>query len=84
MLDGKALDCMESANCETVYFSRALVTLFENREAARALFRHVIEHNTASPLAVPSQLWLQVIETTEGDLQNSPSIALMAQFVRER
>jgi hypothetical protein len=83
MLDGKALECMESANCEKVYFSRALVSLFENREAARASFRHVIEHNTASPLAMPSQLWLAVIESTEDGLESSPSIVLMAQFVRE-
>jgi hypothetical protein len=83
ILDGRALDCRESANCEKVYFSRALVSLFENREAARASFRHVIEHNTASPLAGPSELWLQVIETTEDDFENSPSLVLMAQFVRE-
>lgn len=82
-LDSKALECVEFASCERVYFSRALVSLFENREAARASFRHVIEYNSASPLALSSQLWLQVLETSQGDLENSPSMVLMAQFVSE-
>src|SRR5436309_2800581 len=40
-LDTRALQCMEAANCEHVYFARALVSLFENQESARASFRHV-------------------------------------------
>jgi hypothetical protein len=78
-LDRKALQCVETANCEHVAFERALVNLFENREAARASFRHVIEHNQASPLAYSSQLWLQLIETKE----STPLTELAAQFVRD-
>lgn len=78
-LDRKALLCVEAANCEQVSFERALVSLFENREAARASFRHVIEHNQASPLAYSSQLWLQLIETHE----STPLTEIAAQFVRE-
>ncbi len=57
-----------------------MVSLFENREAARASFRHVIEHNHASPLAHSSQLWLRLIETYEN---SAPLIEITAQFVRE-
>lgn len=81
-LDTKASQCLEVANCEQVYFARALVSLFENQEVARASFRHVIDHNAASPLATSSQLWLRLIED-EVDLRSNPSTGLVAQFVRD-
>jgi hypothetical protein len=86
-LDGKALQCFEAANCEHVYFSRALVRLFFNRDDARASFRDVIDHNPASPLARSSALWLQVIDNDERTLaSNSPEFRalteLTADFVR--
>jgi hypothetical protein len=79
-LDRKALQCVEAANCEQVSFDRAMVSLFENREAARASFRHVIEHNQASPLAHSSQLWLQLIETHK---DSTPLTEIAAEFVRD-
>jgi hypothetical protein len=79
-LDRKALLCVEAANCEQVSFERGLVSLFENREAARASFRYVIEHNQASPLAYSSQLWLQLIDTHK---ESTPLTEIAAQFVRE-
>jgi hypothetical protein len=79
-LDRKALLCVEAATCEQVSFERALVSLFENREAARASFRQVIENNEASPLAYSSQLWLQLIDTHK---DSTPLTELAAQFVRE-
>lgn len=82
-LDNKALHCMEVADCEQVYFERALVSLFEDQEAARASFRHVIEHNAASPLSMPSRLWLEVIEKDTGALDRSPSTTLMEHSLRE-
>jgi hypothetical protein len=87
-LDMKASHCIELADCEQVYFERALVSLFENQEAARASFRHVIEHNGASPLASSSQLWLRVIGDDEEtgkliDERSSASTGLLAQFVRD-
>lgn len=81
-LDTKVLQCLEVANCEQVYFARALVSLFEKQEAARASFHHVIEHNPGSPLATSSELWLRLIED-EGDLRSNPSTGLLAQFVRD-
>ena len=61
-LDEKARQCIEPVNCEQVAFARALVSLFENREAARTSFRGVIERNPAGPLASPSQLWVLLID----------------------
>jgi hypothetical protein len=87
-LDNQSLLCLEVTTCEDVHFARALISLFENQEAARASFRHVIQHNPASPLATSSQLWLRWIgdEENAGTLISepaSPSIALVAQFVRD-
>lgn len=86
-LDRQALKCIEAANCEQISFARALVSLFENQEAARASFRHVIEHNAASPLASSSQLWLRLIGEQAGaastDEWSSASTRLVADFVRD-
>jgi hypothetical protein len=42
-LNAKALSCSEAASCDRVHYGRGLVSLFENREAARGWFRLVIE-----------------------------------------
>jgi hypothetical protein len=85
-LDRNALQCVEAGNCEQVLFSRAMARLFENREAARASFRHVIEHNPASPLSVSSEMWLRLLRDDadrEMLLSSGPLSDLLAQFVRE-
>ena len=85
-LDGTALRCLEAANCDQVYYARAMVSLFENREAARASFRNVIQHNPASPRTHASQLWLQLMEHPEDAVPaNDASLLtdIVAQFVRE-
>jgi hypothetical protein len=68
-----------------VSFDRALVSLFENREAARASFHQVIEHNPSSPLAKPSQLWLRLMENEEAaaiEGDSNPSTGILAHFLR--
>ena len=86
-LDAKTLRCLEVANCEQVYFGRALVGLFENREVASGNFRRVIDHNPVSPLANSSQLWLRLIGDQKAGIgsgsESSPTTDLLAQFVRE-
>ena len=87
-LDAKALSCSEAASCERVYYARGLVSLFENREAARGWFRRVIEQNPASSLAVTSQMWLRLIEKDEqgaGRSQGeaSPVSEIAVEYVRE-
>jgi len=85
-LDRKAVQCVEAGTCEQVFFSRAMVNLFENRDAARASFRQAIEHNPASPLSLLSEMWLRLLgddETSEVFLTAGPSSDLLAQFVRE-
>jgi hypothetical protein len=71
-LDAVAADCAADDSChEQVHFSRALVSVFENREAARLSFERVISLNPASPLANSSALWLEVLNNSAGGLTAS-------------
>ena len=83
-LDTMALVCLEAPACEQVHFARALISLFENREAACASFRRAIADNPSSPLASSSVLWLQLLgnEETAADDQN-PLTGITAQFIRD-
>jgi len=61
-LDAVAAECAAEHSCEEqVHFSRGLVGLFENREAAQACFEKVIALNPTSALANSSALWLQLL-----------------------
>ena len=55
-----------ASNGEQVTFARALVSLFESREAALASFHRVIERNPDGPLVSSSHLWLQIIDYRHG------------------
>jgi hypothetical protein len=88
-LDNRALHCLDTATCGEVHFARALVSLFENQEAARASFRRVIDDHPSSTLAVSSRLWLQLIgekrsvdDTSAPETHNS-LMHLMAQSIRD-
>jgi hypothetical protein len=62
-LDPVAHDCTSKGTCtDEVQFSRALMSLFENREAARASFEQVMTRHPSSPLVGPSALWLQLLQ----------------------
>jgi hypothetical protein len=85
-LDRQALTCVQTATCEQISFARALVSLFENQDAARASFRHVLEYSSASPLATSSRLWLRVLEESalvNNGVEGSPLTDILAPFVRE-
>jgi hypothetical protein len=88
-LDNRALHCLDTATCGEVHFARALVSLFENQEAARASFRRVIDDHPSSALAVSSRLWLQLIgeegsvDNTSAPEPHNPLMHLMAQSIRD-
>jgi hypothetical protein len=88
-LDNRALHCLDTATCGEVHFSRALVSLFENQEAARASFRRVIEDHPSSPQAASSRLWLQLIgeeqsvDNTSVPEPHNTLMHLMAQSIRD-
>ena len=88
-LDTRAAECAGEHPCDDrVHFSRALISLFENREAARASFEQVISLHPSSPFATSSALWLQLLKD-EGltipphDPQRRLLIDLTQQWMRE-
>jgi hypothetical protein len=88
-LDTAALECALAETCpDDVHFARALVSLFENRDAARASFEHVMTFHPSSPLAAPSALWLQLlrddgIAAISTDPQPRMLVELSAHWARE-
>ena len=87
-LDNRALHCLDTATCAEVHFARALVSLFENQEAARASFRRVIDDYPSSAVAASSMLWLQLIgeEGSVATYATEPHktlMHLMAQSLRD-
>jgi hypothetical protein len=88
-LDTAALECASAETCpDDVHFARALVSLFENRDAARASFEHVMTFHPSSPLAPPSALWLQLLRddglsTTSTDPQRRILTELSAHWARQ-
>lgn len=61
-LDTMAGQCTEPLACDQVHYARALVALFESREAARTSFRRVTNSPPESPLATSSARWLQLLD----------------------
>lgn len=60
--DALASKCSEHNTCAHVYFTRALLGLYESREAAAKYFDKVITVAPKSQLALSSRLWLQLLE----------------------
>lgn len=60
--DALASKCVEHNSCDHVYFTRALLGLYESREAAAKNFEKVIAVAPKSQLASSSRLWLQLLQ----------------------
>jgi len=66
-----ASKCASKNTCDHVFFTRALASLYENRESAIHYFEKVIAVSPKGPLAVSSRLWLQLLQA--GELPPDPS-----------
>jgi len=87
-LDNQAVHCLEASNCAEVHFARALVSLFENQQAASLSFRHAIEDAPSGALSDSSRLWLQLMNDEAVDVSRAKGsqqiiLRLMAYTVRE-
>lgn len=60
--DGLAQKCNETNSCDHVYFTRALVGLYESREVAEKYFGKVLSIAPKSQLAASSKAWLQLLQ----------------------
>ena len=54
--------CAEHNSCDHLYFTRALLGLYESRDSASKYFEKVIAVSPKSQMAFSSKLWLQLLE----------------------
>lgn len=73
-----AQKCAERNSCEQVYYTRALVGLYESRDSASKYFEKVIAVAPKSPLASSSKLWIELIERHAAPIEQSWLQSVMA------
>ena len=73
-----ALKCAERNSCDHVYFTRALLGLYESRENASRYFEKVIAVAPKSHLASSSKLWLQLLQHHAAPVEQSWFESVMA------
>ncbi len=66
-----ALKCAEHNSCDHVYFTRALLGLYESRDSATKYFEKVIALVPKSQLAVSSKLWIDLLEHHAAPVEQS-------------
>lgn len=66
-----AQKCAERNSCDHVYFTRALLGLYESRDSASKYFEKVIAVSPKSQLASSSKLWLQLLEHHAAPVEQS-------------
>jgi len=70
--------CAENNSCDHVYFTRALLGLYESRDTASKYFEKVLAVAPKSQLASSSQLWLQLLEYHAAPVEQSWFQSVMA------
>jgi hypothetical protein len=73
-----ALKCAERNSCDHVYFTRALLGLYESRDSASTYFEKVIAVAPKSQLASSSKLWIQLLEHHAAPVEQSWFQSVMA------
>ena len=63
--------CAEHNSCDHVYYTRALLGLYESRDSASKYFEKVIAVAPKSQMASSSKLWLQLIEHHAAPVEQS-------------
>jgi len=70
--------CAEHNSCDHVYFTRALLGLYESRDSATKYFEKVIAAVPKSQLAVSSKLWIDLLEHHAAPVEQSWFQSVMA------
>ena len=63
--------CAEHNSCDHVYYTRALLGLYESRDSASKYFEKVIAVSPKSQMAFSSKLWLQLLEYHAAPVEQS-------------
>jgi hypothetical protein len=69
--EGLVQKCAEHNSCDHVYFTRALLGLYESRDSATKYFEKVIAVAPKSQLAVSSKLWIDLLEHHAAPVEQS-------------
>ncbi|THJ24964.1 MAG: hypothetical protein CAF45_003220 [Nitrospira sp. CG24E] len=71
--------CTQSQSCDQVHFTRGMIALFKNGEAAAASFQQAIAAAPNGPFADPSALWIRFLTNRNSypDSPNEPTGALL-------
>ncbi len=69
--EGLVQKCAEHNSCDHVYFTRALLGLYESRDSATKYFEKVIAIVPKSQLAVSSKLWIDLLEHHAAPVEQS-------------
>ena len=69
--DALALKCAERNSCDHVYFTRALLGLYESRDSATKYFEKVIAVAPKSHLASSSKIWIELLEHHAAPVEQS-------------
>jgi bacterioferritin (cytochrome b1) len=70
--------CAERNSCDHVYFTRALLGLYESRDTASKYFEKVIAVSPKSQLASSSKLWIELLERHAAPVEQSWFQSVMA------
>ena len=70
--------CAERNSCDHVYFTRALLGLYESRDSASTYFEKVIAIAPKSQLASSSKLWIELLEHHAAPVERSWFQSVMA------
>ena len=70
--------CAEHNSCDHVYFTRALLGLYESRDNASKYFEKVLAVAPKSQLASSSKLWLELLENHAAPVEQSWFQSVMA------
>jgi len=73
-----AQKCAEHNSCDHVYFTRALLGLYESRDSASKYFEKVIAVAPKSQMASSSKLWIQLLEHHAAPVEQSWFQSVMA------
>jgi len=73
-----AQKCAERNSCDHVYFTRALLGLYESRDSASKYFEKVIAVAPKSQLASSSKLWIELLERHAAPVEQSWFQSVMA------
>ena len=76
--DALAPKCAERNSCDHVYFTRALLGLYESRDSASKYFERVIAVSPKSQLASSSKLWIELLEHHAAPVEQSWFQSVMA------